>query len=300
MNQLLEKTLINIDSIEYIDSDIPTYAKSYLDYAESFGLQWNKFIKTQLDSYTGTLITEKRMTRLIGDLSQLNNKLVLEIGCGAGRFTEVLLKYGANVVSVDMSIAVLANKKNCPISEKHAIVQADMNDLPFKNEIFDYVICLGVLQHTPNTFESIQNSQRVLKKGGSYVLDHYTHTLSYYTKTTYFFRKYIAQFNKEKKFEVIERIFNFFYPIHYAIRKFYPLQMLLSRISPVHVYFKAYPELSDELQKEWALLDTHDSLADPYKNHLSLPAIRSFLKKENYQIPFLDYGGNGVEARFIK
>lgn len=284
MHPLLERTLINKESIEYIDSDIPTYAKSYLDYAESFGLQWNKFIKTQLDSYTGTQITEKRMARLVGDLSQLKNKLVLEIGCGAGRFTEVLLKYGAKVVSVDMSIAVFANKKNCPISENHAIVQADMNNLPFQDEIFDYVICLGVLQHTPNSFESIQNSQRVLKKGGSYVLDHYTHTLSYYTKTTYLFRKYISRFSKEKKYEVIEKIFNFFYPMHYAIRKFYPLQMMLSRISPVHVYFKAYPELTDELQKEWALLDTHDSLADPYKTHLSVSAIRSFLEGKNYQV----------------
>lgn len=299
-NNLLEKILLDPVNIDYIDNDIPSYAKQFVDYSESFGLQWNKFVKTQLDSYTNTSITEKRLERLVGDLSQLKDKLVLEIGCGSGRFTEVLLEYGAIVVSTDMSTAVIANKKNFPITESHYILQADMNDLPFKNEIFDYVVCVGVLQHTPNSFDSIENSQRVLKKGGVYVLDHYTHTLSYYTKTTFFFRKVISFYDKDKKYRVIEKIFNFFYPFHFAVRKLYFLQIFLSRVSPIHVYFKAYPELTDNLQKEWSLLDTHDSLADPYKSHLSKGAIKKYLLSKGYTVPFIAYGGNGVEARFIK
>ncbi|AWL10329.1 Malonyl-[acyl-carrier protein] O-methyltransferase [Aquirufa nivalisilvae] len=297
---LLEQLLINPVNIEYVDDDIPTFAKSYLDYSESFGLQWNKFTKTQLDSYTQTDITEVRLERLIGNLQRLRDKIVLEIGCGSGRFTEVLLKYGAKVVSVDMSTAVIANKKNFPISDNHFIVQADMNNLPFKDEVFDFIVCVGVLQHTPNTFISIINSQRVLKKGGTYVLDHYTHTLSYYTKTTFFFRKIISFFNKDQKYKIIEGIFNFFYPFHYVVRNLYFIQILLSRISPIHVYFKAYPELTDELQKEWSLLDTHDSLADPYKRHLSKRAINNFLLSKNFKVEYIAHGGNGVEARFVK
>lgn len=218
---LLEQLLIDPKNIEYIDGDIPTYAKNYLDYSESFGLQWNKFSKTQFDSYTKTTISEKRLARLIGNLETLKDKVVLEIGCGSGRFTEVLLKYGAKVVSVDMSIAVIANKKNFPISDRHFIIQADMNKLPFKDNVFDLIVCIGVLQHTPDTFESINNSQRVLKPGGTYVIDHYTHTLSHYTKTTTLFRKFIASYDKDKKYQIIENLFKFFYPIHFKIRKFY-------------------------------------------------------------------------------
>lgn len=299
-NLLLNRILINPLNIDYIDGDIPSFAKNYLDYSESFGLQWNKFSKTQLDSYTNTRITELRLERLIGNLELLKDKLILEIGCGSGRFTEVLLKYGAKVVSVDMSTAVIANKKNFPITNDHFIVQADMNKLPFKDEVFDYIVCVGVLQHTPNTFDSIKNSQRVLKKGGTYVLDHYTHTLSYYTKTTFLFRKFISFYNKEDKYQIIEKIFKFFYPLHFAVRKVYFFQILLSRISPIHVYFKAYPELTNELQKEWSLLDTHDSLADPYKRHLSKNAVNKFLNSMNYKVDFIAYGGNGVEARFVK
>jgi ubiquinone/menaquinone biosynthesis C-methylase UbiE len=298
--KLLQELLIDPVNIEYIDWDIPSYAKNYLDYSESFGLQWNKFSKTQLDSYTKTQISEKRLERLIGDLNQLKNKVVLEIGCGSGRFTEILLKHGSTVVSMDMSTAVIANKKNFPITDKHLIVQADMNKLPFKDEVFDFIICVGVLQHTPDTFESINNSQRVLKKGGTYVLDHYTHTLSYYTKTTFLFRKFISFYDKDKKYQIIETIFKTFYPFHYAVRKMYFLQIFLSRLSPIHVYFKAYPELTDDLQKEWSLLDTHDSLADPYKRHLSKAAIKKYLLDKGYSIEYIAYAGNGVEARFVK
>lgn len=226
--------------------------------------------------------------------------MILEIGCGSGRFTEILLKYDAIVVSVDMSIAVIANKKNFPITDNHIVIQADMNNLPFKPEIFDYIICLGVLQHTPDSFESINNSIKFLKKGGTYVFDHYTYTLSYYTKTTFFFRKFIAGFNKDRKFEIINKLFNFFFPLHKAVRKYYFLQILLSRIYPIHVYYHAYPELTDDLQKEWSLLDTHDSLADPYKRHLSKIAIKKYLDKYNYKIKYIEYGGNGVETRFVK
>jgi SAM-dependent methyltransferase len=299
-NTLLNQLLVNPVNIEYLDEDIPTYAKNYLDYSESFGLQWNKFSKTQLDSYTRTNISEVRLERLIGNLELLKDKIVLEIGCGSGRFTEVLLKYGAKVVSVDMSTAVIANKKNFGISDNHFIVQADMNDLPFKDQVFDFIVCVGVLQHTPNTFISINNSQKVLKIGGTYVLDHYTHTISYYTKTTFFFRLIISFFDKNQKYKIIERIFNFFYPFHYAVRNLYFLQIFLSRISPIHVYFNAYPELTDELQKEWSLLDTHDSLADPYKRHLSKIAINKFLLSKGFKVEYIGYGGNGVEARFVK
>ena len=131
-------------------------------------------------------------------------------------------------------------------------------------------------------------------------MDNYTHTLSYYTKTTFLFRKVISFYDTEKKYRVIERIFNFFYPFHFVVRKMYFLQIFLSRISPIHLYFKAYPELTDELQKEWSLLDTHDSLADPYKKLHSKAAIKKHLESRGYQIPFIAYGANGVEARFVK
>ena len=42
---LLVKLLIDPVNIEYIDGDIPSYAKNYLDYSESFGFNGTSFIK---------------------------------------------------------------------------------------------------------------------------------------------------------------------------------------------------------------------------------------------------------------
>src|SRR4051794_34068647 len=67
-------------------------------YADAFGLQWNQFRRTQLDSFTGTTITRDRTCAAVGDAvwESLPGQLVLECGCGAGRFTEILLDRGAS------------------------------------------------------------------------------------------------------------------------------------------------------------------------------------------------------------
>src|SRR6476469_8334734 len=63
--------------------DIPRFVASS-KYATGFGLQWNQFRKTQLDSYTHTTISHDRLTQALGgNLEILRGKAVLEVGCGA-------------------------------------------------------------------------------------------------------------------------------------------------------------------------------------------------------------------------
>jgi len=84
------------------------------NYAESFGLQWNKFRQKQLDSFTHTHISRDRLARLLGgDISIVKDKTILECCCGAGRFTEILLSEGAGVFAIDISSAVEANYETC-------------------------------------------------------------------------------------------------------------------------------------------------------------------------------------------
>ena len=83
-------------------------------------------------------------------MEKLNQKNCLEVGCGAGRFTEILLEICQHVVSVDLSNAVDANKLNFPVSESHQIIQDDVMKLPFKHRTFELMLCLSVIQHTPN------------------------------------------------------------------------------------------------------------------------------------------------------
>ncbi|MFH1759690.1 MAG: glycosyltransferase [bacterium] len=279
-------------------NDIPRFVDNS-QYTESFGIQWGKYRRTQLDSYTGLPITAKRTEICLGPelWNNLKGKLVLECGCGAGRFTEILLGRGARVLSVDLSSAVQANLENFPLNKNHRIAQADICNLPFKDGRFDMVFCLGVVQHTSSPEQTILALYKQVKPGGALVFDHYKPDLSWYTKTAPIFRQILKRLKPEKRIEITEMLVNFFFPLHKLTRHFYLGQIVLSRFSPVSCYFHAHPALNDRLQYEWALLDTHDGLTDHYKHFRSKNRIYRVLKRLFAQGILCDYNGNVVEAR---
>ena len=229
--------------------------------------------------------------------NELAGKQVLECGCGAGRFTEILLAKRACVTSIDLSEAVDANQENFPQNEAHRIAQADVLQLPFAPQQFDVVFCLGVIQHTPNPEETIASLCQQVKPGGALVIDHYTYNLSWYTKSAPLFRRYLRRLPADKGLRSTERLVNIFWPLHKMARHFYPAQMVLSRLSPVLCYYRPYPNLSEEVQREWALLDTHDSLTDWYNHFRTREQIRRTLEQFGMLEIWCEYGGNGVEAR---
>jgi len=283
------------------ENGIPRFVQNG-NYAAPFGAQWKKYRLTQLDSYTGTSISADRARRCLGEKlwAEIEGKHVLECGCGAGRFTEILLANGAYVTSIDLSDAVDANQQNCPQSERHRIAQADILRLPFDTQQFDIVMCLGVVQHTPNPEETIACLYDQVRSQGTLVFDHYTHSFSWYTKSAPLFRRFFRRLSADDGIMYTERLVNTFWPLHRVARRYYAAQMILSRISPVLCYYHAYPNLDDALQREWAFLDTHDSLTDWYNHFRTKGQIRKILEQHGLKEIWCEYGGNGVEARGIR
>lgn len=280
--------------------NIPRFVKSG-SYASLFGDQWKKYKKTQLDSFTGVPISTNRLNRCLGEFKDnLSGKLVLEAGCGAGRFTEPLLEKGAHLVSSDLSSAVEVNLENCPLSDHHVIIQADINDMPYADESFDIVICLGVIQHTPSPEQTIANLFKLVKKGGTLIIDHYTFTRSQALRLAVFYRNYLKNKSSAETIPYTEKLVKKFLPWHKKFTNNKILSVLLNRISPVISYYSAFPQLNDQQQQEWALLDTHDSLTDWHKNFRSKKQISETLKKLGAVDIWCEYGGNGVEARCKK
>ncbi|MDP6482002.1 MAG: hypothetical protein QF522_09040, partial [Acidimicrobiales bacterium] len=76
-------------------------------YSGGFGTQWHAFPHTQLDSHSGLPVSQDRLLEALREdlWKTLPGSQVLEVGCGAGRFTEILLSQGAEVWSVDLSSA---------------------------------------------------------------------------------------------------------------------------------------------------------------------------------------------------
>lgn len=279
---------------------IPRFVPSG-SYASLFGDQWKQYKKTQLDSYSGLPITADRLNRCLGPLKdKLAGKSVLEAGCGAGRFTEILLQKGANLVSSDMSSAVEVNAENFPITEKHTVIQADINDMPYADNTFDVVVCLGVIQHTPDPEQTIKSLYELVKPGGYLVIDHYAFLRSYMFRLAPLYRMSLKRKSSDETIPATRRLVAKYLPLHKKYAKNRLMSILLNRISPVITYYNAFPGLSDQQQEEWALLDTHDSLTDWNKHFRNKKQIRNTLEKLGAVDIWCESGGNGVEARCKK
>ena len=271
------------------------------NYAAAFGLEWTIHSRTQLDSHTKSNISAQRLERCLGQpLSSLAGKRVLEAGCGAGRFTELMVGAGAFVHSIDLSVAVEANRKNIGERPNYVVAQADLRTPPFPENTFDVVVCLGVLQHTPSPEESVRALWRMVAPGGLLVIDHYTWTLSHVTKLAPVYRRALLRLKPERAKQVTDAMTRAFFPLHWRVRKLRPAQMLLSRVSPCLVYFDAFPELSYEQHFEFTRLDTFDHLTDYYKHLRTRGQIERLLRDLGAEEVTASYGGNGVEARARK
>jgi uncharacterized protein YbaR (Trm112 family)/ubiquinone/menaquinone biosynthesis C-methylase UbiE len=138
-------------------------------YAESFGDEWHRFRTVQLDSANGTTESENgfRLKTGLGPAA-VRGRLVLDAGVGAGRYAEVMARWGGEVVGVDLTRAVDAAAENLRPWPGVHLVQADIFALPFPDETFDIAYSIGVLHHTPDTSTAFRHVAAAVKKGGQF------------------------------------------------------------------------------------------------------------------------------------
>jgi SAM-dependent methyltransferase len=293
--------LVNNDGESFpIINGIPRFVPQE-NYASAFGLQWKTYAKTQLDSFSNTSITQDRLERCLGmPIIGLKDKTVLEVGAGAGRFTELLVKGGGLIHSIDLSVAVDVNKENIGNAPNYQIAQASVYDIPYADNLFDYVVCLGVIQHTPDPEKTIKCLFEKVKPGGVLVIDHYIWRIGYYSTLTPIFRAILKEMKPEKSQRIVNNLVDFFFPIHWNLKDRGIINWLVHRISPLIVYIREFPEQDRKFHYEWSKLDTYDQLTDYYKHLRSMDDIRKTLTSLNGKNIWMNKGGNGVEARCEK
>jgi SAM-dependent methyltransferase len=115
-------------------------------------------------------LLRERLERNDLKLSGLERRIVLDAGCGGGRYTAAWRLLGAgHVVGVDASPIAIANAAARVRKAGLAGVQFHQGDvlaLPFKDDTFDVVFSNGVLHHTTNWTAGIFEAVRVLRPGG--------------------------------------------------------------------------------------------------------------------------------------
>lgn len=244
------------------------------NYASSFGFQWNRFPRTQLDSFSGVPITRGRFDASTNwSPDAMAGALVLDVGCGSGRFAEVSLSTGARVVAVDYSSAIDAARANLKHFPDASFVQADIYHLPFRAESFDFVYCLGVLQHTPDVKRAFLSLVPPLKRGGRIAVDLYPKTWMNVLWPKYWLRPITKRMRRDRLFALVERAVPVLLPVSRAIAKIPVAGRKLKHFVPVSNYAGVYP-LDEQQLKEWAILDTFDLLSPAYDSPQNAATLR--------------------------
>ncbi|MBX3340549.1 MAG: methyltransferase domain-containing protein [Nitrospira sp.] len=263
-------------------------------YSENFGEQWNRFRRTQLDKFNGTTLSQERFYSGTGwSPDDLKGAKVLEAGCGAGRFTQVMLDAGARVCSVDLSSAVDACIANNGPHERLCVAQADLRKIPFQRQSFDKVFCYGVLQHTPDPRASFMNLVPFLKPGGELAVDVYLKgwALEPY-KSKYLYRPLTTRMPRSLLFRLLKWYVPKWLPFDTFIKRLPLIGRVLGMAIPCWNYH--YLPLTHEQQVEWAILDTFDALAPVYDDPQTPNAVTAWFRDAKLTDVRVRIGGNGV------
>ncbi|MGE4278578.1 MAG: methyltransferase domain-containing protein [Magnetospirillum sp.] len=237
---------------------VPRFVGSDQDYCGNFGFQWQHWKAVQIDRLAGHSLSE---TRFLADSGWspdwIKDKLILDCGCGAGRFTDIAAKHGARVVSVDLSQAVNACRETTMVWDGRVQpIQASLFDLPLRRSVFDGLFCMGVIQHTPKPERLMTLLPGWLKPGGRLAYNFYE-----------------ADFwPKLQPLKYALRLVTPYLPTDWTlalcqglVATLFPLSRALSGIRKVRIVNHVLPicsshdkALNREQQYAWTLLDTFD------------------------------------------
>ncbi|MDB5118129.1 MAG: class SAM-dependent methyltransferase [Mucilaginibacter sp.] len=254
-----------------------TVSESNIDLAtvNAFGDEWTKF----------NFFSDKEILNIaethyfdIVPKAYFENKHVLDVGCGTGRWTKYITMSAATVDAVDPSKAIESAAMLLTNCDNVRLSIASANDLPFDNNTFDFVFSLGVLHHIPDTQLAMKNCVEKLKQGGFFL------TYLYYRfdnrglvfKSVFYFsdimRKVISkQPNKLKNFLCDVIAFTIYMPLIYTGTLLKKLRLLkFSKKIPLHFYIgKTFNVIKN---------DARDRFGTPLEQRFSKTEIKKMME----------------------
>ena len=269
----------------FISSGIKNLEEKVVD---NFSLQWQTFQKTQFDSYTNQQITFKRLfENTKWKEKDLKGKKILEVGSGAGRFTEIFKKMDCKLSSVDLSDAIFANAKNNK-SKNINFFKTSIYSMPFRENYFDFIFCFGVLQHLPDGDSAFNILLSFLKNGGKLSVDWYKIYFYPYASVTtkYIYRPLTKRMPPHLLLKILKWFIPKWLPIDTFIKKL-PYGIYLSGLVPVCCYNYFYMQIPQNQKVEWAIMDTFDALGAKYDKPKTFSGMKKLvknLKNVNYEI----------------
>lgn len=132
-----------------------------------FGLEWSTYDQTDRDPESLVRTFDRYFAAFpFGDLPE--NALGLDVGCGSGRWAELVEKQGHNLIGLDASPDALgvAQRRLRPGS----LVNGSAVEIPLVDDSVDFAFSLGVLHHLPATEAALAEIRRVLRPGAPFLV----------------------------------------------------------------------------------------------------------------------------------
>jgi SAM-dependent methyltransferase len=226
-------------------------------YAGSFGFQWQVHARTQLDTAESDRSERDFRQRTGFSPEDLAGKLVLDVGCGMGRFADVAVRWGAHVVGVDLSLAAEVAARNLAGREA-TIFQADVFQLPFRAQSFDFIYSIGVLHHTPDCERAFKMLPGLLKPGGRIAI--------------WLYSKYNAWYRMSDVYRKVTRRMpsRLLYTLCYGVVPLYGIHQTLRKIPivgrPASGFLAYMVPMAFHRDRKWRVLDTFDWYSPWYQS----------------------------------
>jgi len=244
---------------------IPRFVESDA-YVSSFSLEWRRHRQTQLDNQESRESEETFRQKTGLRPEDVAGKLVLDVGCGMGRFVDVVERWGGRVVGVDLSLAVEAAQTNLGSRETVRILQADLFRLPFRPGSFDVVYSIGVLHHTPDCEKATREILRFVRPGGRACVWVYG-VMGTWERFARQYRRVTVRMPKR----LLHAICHIAIPWHHVCR-LPVVGTLLWTMLPV----------SKHPNPDWRVLDTFDWYSPRYQSLHTFPEVYRWFRSEGF------------------
>ncbi len=272
------------------------------NYGFSFGYQWKKFAETQC-SPAFQKMNRERFYGTTGWPSNLEGQTILEAGCGAGRFSPIVLAAGAELYSFDISRAVeacLENTQRLSGKNRHHLFQASLYEIPLPQGMFDKIFCMGVLQHCPDVKKAYLSLIPFLKPGGELVVDCYlSRPLKHAFSLKYWLRPFFHRWPPERLFSFLSWAMSVVCEIKWLVEKIPAAGKSIADRIPPKRFIDEPPEenLTRPEIKEIKTLNVFDMLSPRYDKCQSPETFRRWMKEAGLDRIEVTTGFNGVIAR---
>ena len=233
-----------------------------------FGKQWEQFAND------ATVTLEDLMKHLPAGWNHSTfSGLILDVGCGMGRYAALVSGMGATVIGLEPSAAVTVAAQRSP---EILFVQGDIIAAPFAPKTFDLVYSFGVIHHLPDPRRGLRACFELIRPGGLMLIWVYSK------------RRGAIRWFRQRARLVIRKFPSLIHPAAWSAAVCLWLLFLLPRRS-FHLELRRFSFYDDKSFRQLRV-DCYDALQAPLEVYLSDDDCRDWLQD-------LPSGSSGFEKR---